>query len=210
MPREQKSGSQPIHLHLPARARCGIREGDDRHAAEAKRHVQIEDPAPRQRIGDVAADKRARDEATPQTPLKSACVRARSASVYSSPMIVMLIGMIAPAPRPCIARAAINVNMLVAAPDITDPIKKMATPSRYRSASSIQVRQSPPYRDRGGRRQEIRGKDPTVMRQAAERRNHRRHRGTDDRRFERAETHAEQEPGGDGPSARKTDLKMWR
>ena len=29
------------------------------------------------------------------------------------------------------ARAAINVNMLVAAPDITEPIKKMATPSRY-------------------------------------------------------------------------------
>ena len=44
----------------------------------------------------------------------------------------MLIGMIAPAPSPWIALAAIRVNMPVAAPHITEPTRNTATPSKYR------------------------------------------------------------------------------
>ena len=70
-------------------------------------------------------------DATPQTPLKSACVRARSASVYNSPTIVMLSGMIAPVPRPWMARAMMSAVIDVAAPDSIEPTRKMAMPVRY-------------------------------------------------------------------------------
>ena len=69
-------------------------------------------------------------EATPNTPLNIAWMRARSASVYSSPTIVMLSGMIAPAPSPWTARAAMSTAIEVAAPDEADPTRKMATPRR--------------------------------------------------------------------------------
>lgn len=70
-------------------------------------------------------------DATPQTPLKNACVRARSASEYSSPTMVMLRGTTAPAPRPCMARAAISMVIDVAAPDSAEPTRKTAIPPRY-------------------------------------------------------------------------------
>jgi hypothetical protein len=57
--REEQRRTQPVDLHLPGETRSGIGERDHRHAAEPERHIQIEDPTPGQRIGDVAADERA-------------------------------------------------------------------------------------------------------------------------------------------------------
>ena len=66
--REEQRRTQPVDLYLPREARSGIRECDDGHAAEPERHIQIEDPTPGQRIGDVAADERAGDRGdTPDT-----------------------------------------------------------------------------------------------------------------------------------------------
>ena len=59
--REEQRRPQPVNLHLPRQSRGGIRERDDGHAAESERHVQIEDPPPRQCVRDVAADERAGD-----------------------------------------------------------------------------------------------------------------------------------------------------
>ena len=63
-------------------------------------------------------------------PLKSACVRGRSRSVYSSPTIVMLRGMRTPVPSPCTARATISIGMLVAAPASIEPIRNSTMPIR--------------------------------------------------------------------------------
>ena len=44
--------------------------------------------------------------------------------------MVMVVGMIAPAPRPCTARNAISGQMLQATPHMMEPARKSAIPQR--------------------------------------------------------------------------------
>ncbi len=79
---EEQRRAEPVHLYLPRESCGGIRERDHGHAAEPERHVQIEDPPPVDSASVMYPPTSGPAiDATPQTPLKSACVRARSASV---------------------------------------------------------------------------------------------------------------------------------
>jgi len=67
---------------------------------------------------------------TPHTPAKSACARARSASVYMSPMITMPIGSSPPAPMPCTVLNAMSCVIDVETPLSSEPRRNRASATR--------------------------------------------------------------------------------
>ena len=126
-------------------------------------------------------------------------LRARPlASVYSSPMIVMLSGMMPPAPRPCTARAAISCSIVCDAPaghraDEEQRRPRAGTSGGGRTGPTAGPRSAPtPWTSAG------RPRRPSCSAPARRASRSRRHRRADHRGFERAEAHAEQQAGGDG------------
>ena len=67
-------------------------------------------------------------EAIPQTLAMYPCTFARSCTEYRSPTIVMVVGMIAPAPSPCTTRKTMSTHMFHAAPQKIEPSRKSAMP----------------------------------------------------------------------------------
>ncbi len=58
---KQQAGTKPVDSHRPATECLWIRQHDDCHGEKAERQVEIEDPSPRQGVGDVPTHERARD-----------------------------------------------------------------------------------------------------------------------------------------------------
>ena len=196
--REEQGRAQPVDLHLPGHARARVGQRDHGHAAESEGDVQIEDPTPGQPVRDVASHERTCDRRdTPDAAEERLCLGALRQRVQLAD-----------------DRHAHRDDRAGAKPlnrsrrDQGEHAGRRAGHHRanqeYRHAeqihapSSVQIGEPSPDRDRRGRCEQIRGKYPAVMRQAAERCDDSGHRRADDRRLERPESHPEQEPRGDG------------
>ena len=69
-------------------------------------------------------------EASPQAPVKTLWMVARSSSVYRSELMVRVVGCTAPAPSPCRTRKATSIGTEVEKPHSTEPRRKSAIPAR--------------------------------------------------------------------------------
>ena len=187
-------------------ARARIRQRDDGRS-RTERDVEIEHPAPGERIGDVAADKRAGDRRdapdAAEERLRAGALRQRVELADDRH-----------AQRDDRAGAeALNRPR----GDQHDhrgrgarqhrPNEEDDDPSRY-MRRAVEIGEPPPDRHGRRRRQQVGGEHPAVVRESAERGDHGGHRGADDGRFERAEAHAEQQAGGDRAAAGEADRKM--
>ena len=80
--------------------------------------------------------------ATPQTPEKRPCMRARCSNEKMSPIMMNASGISPPAPSPCSARNAISCPMFCACPHSTEPTRNsamatMKTGLRPRTSDSL-------------------------------------------------------------------------
>ena len=99
--------------------------------------------------------------------------------------MVMAVGCTAPAPIPCASRKAISEGIDQANPHRIEPNRKIAIPTsmtRLRPARSDELAE---HHRRCGLGEQEGGEDPAIERQAAELGHDLRHRGRDDRRFDR-------------------------
>ena len=177
----------------------GQRAVDDERRNQADRQVQVEDPAPRDGIGDEAADQwphnrrdapDAAEHGLHPRPLGQrvdfADDRERERNQPSRAQT--LHGAEEHELRHGLRHAGQH-----------RPGEEQRNRREIEPAATVQVGQPAPERDRGGRRQEIGGKDPAVVIEPAEARHHGRHRGADDRGLERGEEDSQQQARRDGP-----------
>ena len=101
---------------------------DQQHRGQAQRDVEEEGDPPAGAVDDDAADGRAEQADEAPDAAKQALDRARSSIVKMSPMIVMVTGCTAPAPRPCSALERMSCSMFCEAPQQTEPSRKTLQP----------------------------------------------------------------------------------
>ncbi len=202
---KQQRRAEPVYFRGGCPGAGRIRQRDHDRRENAQRQIQIEDPAPGQRVRDVAADQRAGDRRDAPDAAED---RLRPCALLERVQLAD--------DRHAERDDRAGAQPLDRAED--DELRHRGRRARERGSqdedgnageiqppASIEIRQPSPDRHRSGRRQQVCGKHPAVVREPAERRDHRRHGGSDDGCLERAEAHAEQQAGGDRLAAALAD-----
>ena len=208
-PNSSAAPSQSIFA-AEVRVLGGYAMRDHNRRQDTERQVQVEDPAPRQRVGDIAADERAgnrRDAPDAAEQRLGACALFERVQLADD--------------RHAERDDGAGAQSLDRAKD--DQLRHRGRGAGQRGsqdedgdageiqpAAAIEIRQPSPDRHRRRRRQQVCGEHPAVVREAAERGNDGRHRGADHGGLERAEAHAEQQAGGDRLAAALADRQRRR
>ena len=207
MPANRREAPSQSTRTASARRIGGYATASTSPASRPNGRFQIEDPPPRQRVGDIPADQRSGDggdaEHTAEHRLDARAFRQRV--------------QLADDRHAQRDDRACTESLDRARGDEHGhrgrgsgrgrPHQKNGDAEEIDAPAAVQVGQASPDRHRCGRRQEVRGKDPTVVREAAQGRDHRRHGGGDHRGFEYAQAHAEEKPRGDRAAPGQRDRR---
>ncbi len=207
---EQQRGAEPVHFRLGgARARW-IRDGDHRCRQDTERQIQVEHPAPRQRVGDIAAHERAgnrRDAPDAAEQRLGACALFERVQFADDRHAERDDG----AGTHSLDRAKHDqLRHRCRGAGEGGSRDEDGDAGEIQPAAAVQIGQPPPDRHRRCRRQQVRGEHPAVVREAAEGGDDGRHRGPDHGGLERAEAHPEQQARRDRPAAAPADGQRRR